>query len=125
MVDAFATCSVAAIARSDMSSLGGIRRGLGSGAGLLPIPPTPLDLGRELSRGDRRGQRTGANGPLGSVTGTVYAAQDRALFTDKVSGTSKLAIMTGCIYVDGSTSTFNFDRTGLYGNGLTFLSQSG
>jgi len=33
--------------------------------------------------------------------------------------------MTGCIYVDGATSTFNFDSAGLYGNGLTFLSQSG
>jgi hypothetical protein len=68
---------------------------------------------------------SGANGPLGSVTGTIYAAHDRALFTDKVSGTAKLAVMTGCIYIDGSTSTFDFDAANLYGNGLTFLSQSG
>ena len=50
---------------------------------------------------------------------------EHALFTDKVSGTSNLAVMTGCIYIDGSTSTFKFDTSGLYGNGLTFLSQSG
>ena len=68
---------------------------------------------------------SGANGALGSVTGTIYAANDHALFTDKVSGTSNLAVMTGCIYIDGSTSTFKFDTSGLYGNGLTFLSQSG
>src|SRR5262249_23141511 len=67
----------------------------------------------------------GASGALSSVTGTIYAANDRALFTDKVSGTSTLAVMTGCIYIDGSTSTFNFDSSKLYGNGLTFLTQSG
>jgi hypothetical protein len=68
---------------------------------------------------------TGANGSLGSVTGTIYAANDRALFTDMVSGTSKIAVLTGCIYVNGATSTFDFDTSKLYGNGLTFLSQSG
>src|SRR5262249_38681707 len=68
---------------------------------------------------------TGANGPLGSVTGTIYAANDRPLFADEVSGTAEVAVMTGCIYVDGSTSTFDFDATKVYGNGLTFLSQSG
>ena len=67
---------------------------------------------------------SGANGALGSVSGTIYAANDRALFVDAVSGTANLAVMTGCIYIDGSTSTFNFDTSGLYGNGLTFPSQS-
>jgi hypothetical protein len=40
---------------------------------------------------------TGANGALASVTGTIYAANN----------------------------TFDFDSSGLYGNGLAFLSQSG
>jgi hypothetical protein len=68
---------------------------------------------------------TGANGPLGSVSGTIYAANDRALFVDLVSGTANLAVMTGCIYIDGATSTFDFQSTGLYGNGITFVNQSG
>jgi hypothetical protein len=68
---------------------------------------------------------SGVNGSLGSVTGTIYAANDRALFTDQVSGTSKIAVLTGCIYVNGATSTFDFDTSKLYGNGLAFLSQSG
>jgi hypothetical protein len=67
----------------------------------------------------------GANGLLGSVSGTIYAAHEHAMFTDFVSGTANLAVLTGCICVEGSTSTFNFDGAGLYGNGLTFISQSG
>ena len=67
---------------------------------------------------------SGANGALGSVSGTIYAPDDGALFADAVSGTATLAVITGCIYIDGSTSTFDFSPDQLYGNGVTLLSQS-
>ena len=70
---------------------------------------------------------SGANGALAtSVTGTIYAPNDHALFTDKVSGTwapgrdDRLRL-----HRRASTGAFNFDASGLYGNGLTFLRQSG
>lgn len=60
---------------------------------------------------------TGANGALGSISGTVYAANELAVFGDRVSGTANLAVLTGCIYIEGATSTFNFESSGLFGVG--------
>ncbi|HEX4520548.1 MAG TPA: pilus assembly protein TadG-related protein [Gaiellaceae bacterium] len=68
-------------------------------------------------------QQTGSSGPttlqLGSFSGTIYAPAQRALFGDDVSGTANLAIITGCIFINGADSTFNFQPTGnqLFGVG--------
>jgi len=61
-----------------------------------------------------------ANG-LNGFSGTIYAPNERALFNDSVSGSANLAVLTGCIYIAGATSTFNFDPAGLagIGGGLT------
>jgi hypothetical protein len=60
---------------------------------------------------------TGANGALGSISGTIYAAHPHALFGDSVSGTANLAVFTGCIRIEGATSTFAFQSGGLFGTG--------
>ncbi len=58
---------------------------------------------------------TGANGSLGSISGSVYATDsthpgaNRTDFGDGLSGTATLAVMTDCIFIDGANSTFNFD----------------
>lgn len=67
---------------------------------------------------------SGANGPLGSISGTIYASQSQSGtpeddFGDAVSGTANLAVLTDCIYIDGATSTFNFQSSGLFGIGAT------
>jgi hypothetical protein len=56
---------------------------------------------------------TGANGSLGSVSGSIYAhdstnTPNRDDFGDEVSGTTTMAVMTDCIFIDGANSTFNF-----------------
>ncbi len=56
---------------------------------------------------------TGVNGPLGSISGSIYAhdqfsAKPRDDFGDGLSGTATLAVMTDCIFIDGANSTFNF-----------------
>jgi hypothetical protein len=68
---------------------------------------------------------TGANGALGSVSGTIYAPADTAIFADAVSGTANLAILTGCLAITAATSTFAFDTSGLYSSELQLLGQSG
>jgi hypothetical protein len=60
---------------------------------------------------------TGVNGALGSVSGTIYAPSQRALFADSVSGTANLAVITGCIFIDGGNSTFDYQSSGLFGIG--------
>ena len=60
---------------------------------------------------------TGANGKLGSISGTIYAAHPHSLFGDSVSGTANLAVYTGCIRIEGANSTFNFESGGLFGTG--------
>jgi hypothetical protein len=61
---------------------------------------------------------TGANGKLGSISGTIYAASDHAMFGIQVGGTATLAVITDCIFIDGVTATFNFDISGgLFGIG--------
>ena len=34
-----------------------------------------------------------------------------------MSGTANLAVITGCIFIDGAHSTFNFASNGLFGVG--------
>ena len=68
---------------------------------------------------------SGPNGPLGSVSGTIYAAANRALFADSVGGRANLAVMTSCILIDGGTSTFDFQMQGLFGVTLTLQRQWG
>jgi Tfp pilus assembly protein PilX len=58
---------------------------------------------------------TGANGALGSVSGTIYAPSAHANFVDAVSGRANLAVLTSCIFIDGGTSTFDFNPDGLFG----------
>lgn len=60
---------------------------------------------------------TGANGALGSISGTIYAPHEHAVFGDSVSGIANLAVITGCIYIDGGNSTFDFQGSGLFGIG--------
>jgi hypothetical protein len=57
----------------------------------------------------------GPSGALGSISGTIYAPNKRADFGDSISGTSNLAVITSCIYINGANSTFNHD-TSIYGN---------
>ena len=57
------------------------------------------------------------NGALGSISGTIYAPHQHAVFADSVSGRANLAIFTGCIYIDGGDSTFDFKADGLFGTG--------
>jgi hypothetical protein len=57
-----------------------------------------------------------ANG-LDGLSGTIYAPHQHALFGDAVSGSANLAVITGCIFVDGADSTFDFNGSGLFGFG--------
>jgi hypothetical protein len=58
-----------------------------------------------------------ANG-LSGISGTVYAPAQYALFADSLSGTAELAVIAGCIFIDGADSTFNFSASGgLFGRG--------
>src|SRR5205814_1691581 len=57
---------------------------------------------------------TGANGALGSISGTIYAPANRALFGDVVSGRANLAVMTSCMTIDGGNSTFDYKPDGLF-----------
>ena len=47
--------------------------------------------------------------------GTIYAPAQDALFADQISGTANLAVITGCIFIDGATSTFEFNPSELFG----------
>jgi hypothetical protein len=60
---------------------------------------------------------TGANGQLGSISGTIYAPHKHAMFADSVSGRANLAVFSGCIYIDGGNSTFDYQSSGLFGVG--------
>ncbi len=62
---------------------------------------------------------SGSNGALGSISGTIYLPAQDALFSDEVSGTADVAVLSGCIYIDGANSTFDFDSGGghLFGVG--------
>ena len=66
---------------------------------------------------------TGANGALGSISGTIYAAGSCATFGDAVSGTANLAVLTSSINIAGGDSTFNFQPGGLFGVGLGTVNQ--
>jgi hypothetical protein len=59
----------------------------------------------------------GMGNGLNGISGTVYAPQQHAMFADSVSGTANLAVLTGCIFIDGSNSTFDFKPGGLFGYG--------
>ena len=59
-----------------------------------------------------------ANG-LDGLSGTIYAPNDHALFGDSASGTANLAVITGCIFIDGADSTFDFEGSGLFGVGTS------
>jgi Tfp pilus assembly protein PilX len=68
---------------------------------------------------------SGTNGALGSISGSLYAPANRAVFADEVSGTANLAVLTSCIVINGSNSTFAFDPAGLFGTGWDIGPQSG
>lgn len=51
-----------------------------------------------------------------TVSGTIYAPAQRALFaTEEIRGTSNLAVITGCIRIQGGDNTFDFQTAGLFG----------
>jgi hypothetical protein len=54
---------------------------------------------------------------LNAISGTVYAPHPHAVFADSLSGTANLAVLAGCIYIDGGDSTFDFKASGLFGTG--------
>jgi len=58
-----------------------------------------------------------AGNGLNGFHGTIYAPAQDALFTDEVSGTANLAVITGCIFINGATSTFEFKPSELFGIG--------
>jgi hypothetical protein len=68
---------------------------------------------------------TGSNGALGSISGTIYAPAYRSMFGVSVSGTANLAVLTSCLVIDGGTSTFNFQTSGLFGTKFHLTSQWG
>ena len=68
---------------------------------------------------------TGANGSLGSISGSIYAPANRADFVDELSGTANLAVLTSCILIDGGNSTFAFNPTGLFGTNWVLGPQAG
>ena len=72
-----------------------------------------------------RAKSTGANGRLGSVSGTIYAPANRALFVTELSGRANLAVMTSCILIQGGNQIFDFQMSGLYGVGLQLGKQWG
>jgi hypothetical protein len=61
---------------------------------------------------------SGPDGPLGSISGTIYAPHKHALFADVVGGTANLAVLTGCIFIgNNADSEFAFKPSGLFGSG--------
>jgi len=60
---------------------------------------------------------SGANGALGSVSGTIYAPAARADFGTAVGGVGNLAVLTGCLVIAGGDATFDFHPEGLFGTG--------
>jgi Flp pilus assembly protein TadG len=58
-----------------------------------------------------------AGNGLNGFSGTVYAPAQDALFNDSVSGTADLAVISGCIFIDGATSTFTFNPQDHGGSG--------
>jgi hypothetical protein len=68
---------------------------------------------------------TGANGALGSISGSIYAPANRADFVDNVSGTANLAVLTSCIMINAATSTFAFNPSGLFGTSWILGPQAG
>jgi hypothetical protein len=56
------------------------------------------------------------SGALGSISGSLYAPANRSVFADEVSGTGNLAVLTSCIVINGSNSTFAFNPSGLFGS---------
>jgi hypothetical protein len=62
---------------------------------------------------------TGANGPLGSISGTIYAPASRAMYSDYVGGTANLAVMASCIMIDGGDVTYDYHNPGLFGVDLS------
>jgi hypothetical protein len=68
------------------------------------------------------GNTTGLNG----LTGSIYAPHPYSLFADSVSGSADLAIMTGCLFINGADSTFTFQPELHAGAGsVSFLGQWG
>jgi Tfp pilus assembly protein PilX len=65
------------------------------------------------------------SGSLGSIRGSIYAPANNADFVDALSGTANLAVLTSCILVNGGTSTFAFDPTGLFGTTWALGPQAG
>jgi Flp pilus assembly protein TadG len=57
------------------------------------------------------------DGPLGSISGTVYSPGPHAEFAVAVSGIADLAVISDCILIDKSDSRFNFDSLHLLGLG--------
>jgi Tfp pilus assembly protein PilX len=68
---------------------------------------------------------TGANGSLGSVSGSIYAPANRADFVEGLSGTANLAVLSSCIMINGGNSTFAFNPTGLFGSSWVLGPQAG
>jgi hypothetical protein len=68
---------------------------------------------------------TGANGSLGSISGSIYAPANRADFVEALSGTANLAVLTSCIMINGGNSTFAFNPSGLFGSNWVLGPQAG
>ncbi|MSO95012.1 MAG: hypothetical protein EXQ81_04355 [Thermoleophilia bacterium] len=62
---------------------------------------------------------TGANGKLGSISGTIYAPGPRAIYSDYMGGIANIALMISCIAIDGTDSTYDFQDAGLFGVDIT------
>jgi uncharacterized Zn finger protein len=84
--------------------------------------------GRSTALTDILFSRIGTNPAAGleGITGSIYAPNPYSLFTDAVSGTADIAVMTGCLFINGAAATFTFDPANHVGTStVTFVGQWG
>jgi hypothetical protein len=125
-VDAANTSGSGALGQVELYStgnatLGPQTTGRYSGLTIFQDPKQELEAAKCDNRAEQKTDivlRASANG-LNGISGTIYAAQESALFADEISGTANLAVLTGCILINGATSTFDFKPSGLFGVGAT------
>ena len=91
---------------------------------MIAVRSSPAAGSNSISRVVKAGAKSSRSAG-GSISGTVYAPANRALFGDVVSGRANLAVMTSCMTIDGGNSTFDYKPDGLFGVGIRILGQWG
>jgi hypothetical protein len=60
---------------------------------------------------------TKSSNGLDGMSGTIYAPDPYSLFSDSMDGEANLAVITGCLFIDGGDTIFHFVPNGLFGSG--------